>query len=466
MSARELSGVQAIALVAGSMLGIGIFIGPKVVAEQVGTVFEFYAVWTLAAVFALAGAMSLAELGANMPRGGGEYPYLREAWGGSVAFSAGWLQLLAIFPGSLATVAVATATYQLPALLGDTFSQPIEFLSFAVPGSAVWGALLLVVLTAVNHLGVRISGHVQVAVTLVPLLVFFAIAIAVTAGLVVVPSPPPIATPASTVVGGGWRWAQAYLPAYFAFSGWNAAAYVGSEIRAPEKNLSRSLVWGCVIVAALYLLLCQCFVTVFGLAGLREVFEAGTATSVALFGPVGGKVITVTLLLAMLGTLNGTVLAGSRIAEVMAQRGDCFSWAASRSKTFGTPHAALWLQAAIALVLIALGQTVSALLDYTTSAMLVTGTLTVLAVVRLRRKALPGAWRYRMAFYPLPPILYAASSLAVLIGLWFTQGVHGVLVLLWLVVGMGVYGALRHNALARRRAADDACARNPQQEGQ
>src|SRR5690606_11862681 len=148
---RTLGGLPALALVIGSMLGIGIFISPPEVAAHVSGPLPFMLIWVVGGLAALFGALSLAELGAILPRDGGDYTYLRESWGPRVAFAAGWLQLLAIFPGSLAAVAVATAKFQLPALFGPEFAEPLVLGSVSIPASHLWAAAIIIGLTCLNH---------------------------------------------------------------------------------------------------------------------------------------------------------------------------------------------------------------------------------------------------------------------------------------------------------------------------
>ncbi len=414
---RTLGALPAIALVCGSMLGIGIFISPSEVAARVTDPTLFMLLWLAGGVTALFGALSLAELGAMMPRDGGDYSYLRDSWGPGIAFAAGWLQLLAIFPGSLACVAVATSRYQLPALLGPALAEPIHIGALEIPAAHVWAASIIIVLTLINHVGVMVSGIVQVLVTSVPLGVLL-----VTTLIMLWQQDPVAANVASTAPDGGGlsNLAHAYLPVYFAYSGWNAAIYVGGEIKRPERNLPRALVGGTSLVSGLYLTVCAGFLTVFSLEHLAGVGEAGTAAAAAVFGPVGVTVVTALIVLAMIGSLNGSVLTGSRIAFAMGKQGDCARAAGTLSPRFATPAVALWMQCGIALSLlfvdlVLFGDGLATLIDYTSSAMLITGTLTVLAVVIFRRRMPELARPYKTWLYPLPPLIYAASSLVVLI---------------------------------------------------
>lgn len=401
------------------MLGIGIFISPPEVAAHVTGSVPFMSMWVLGGLSAVFGALCLAELGAMMPRSGGDYAYLRNSWGPGIAFSAGWLQLLAIFPGSLASVALATATYQLPALFGPAMAEPIHVLGLTIPASHLWAGLLIIGLTVINHVGVKISGIVQVLVTVIPLAVLLIVTLIVLWQL-----EPGTLTPALTQTvqrdPGTVDLARAFLPVYFAYSGWNAAIYVAGEIKQPSRNLPRALVGGTAMVTALYLILCVGFLEVFSFEGLANVGEAGTAAAQAVFGPIGVLVVAGLIILAMIGSLNGSVLTGSRIAYAMAEQGDCIPAAGQLHPRFSTPVVALWMQCGIALALLGfdmwiVGGGLETLIAYTSSAMLITGTLTVLSVMIYRRREPDRPRPYKTWLYPLPPLAYAASSLLVLV---------------------------------------------------
>ncbi|MEM7152123.1 MAG: APC family permease [Myxococcota bacterium] len=407
--ARSLGPLPALALVAGSMLGIGIFIAPPVVAAQLEHPGTFLAMWVVGGLSALFGALAVAELGAMMPRAGGDYPYLRLSYGPGIAFGVGWLQLLAIFPGSLATMAVGTASFQLPVVLGPYYELPLQF---GLDPTIAWAVIIVVSLTALNHIGVVVSGRFQVVLTGIPVLVLLTASVGVLASEGVDggawASPGPITMPTTAAA------ALAFLPVYFAYSGWNAAIFVGGEIRNPARNLPRALVGGTLGVTALYFILCVGFLAVFPMADLANVGEAGTAAAGALFGRIGELGVTTLIVLAMLGSINGTVLTGSRIAFAMARHGHCPGSAGHLHKRFRTPVVALWMQAAWALVLV-FSQSFEQLMNYTTAAMLITGTLTVMAVMILRRK-MPNTKRpYRAWGYPVTPVLYMVSSVVVLV---------------------------------------------------
>jgi APA family basic amino acid/polyamine antiporter len=408
---RKLGRWASHSIVSGSMLGIGIFIFPPVVAQHIHSSGYFMLMWLLGGLAALCGALCVAEMGAMMPRAGGEYPYLRLAYGPGIAFSTGWLQLLATFPGSLATMAVGTATYQLPVLFGPALATPIDLGVMTVEGPTFWAIAVVVLLTALNHIGVVLSGWVQLVLTVVPLAVLLGVSLFVvgdagtvefgSAGLDLWPIPSAGAL------------AAAYLPVYFAYSGWNAAIYVGGEIEDPGRNLPHAVIGGTLTVLVLYMVLSAGFLSVFSVADLAGVGEAGTAAAGRLFGQAGIFVMTTMILLAMLGSINSSVMTGSRVGYAMAEQGHFPRSGFRLHPRFGTPIVALWTQTGLAVGLITM-HGFEALMRYTSCAMLISGSLTVYSVVRLRKR-LPELHRpYRVGFYPWVPLAYIGSSLFVL----------------------------------------------------
>jgi len=413
---RVIGGLASIAIVAGSMLGVGIFLAPGVVARQLHDPLAFLLVWVLGGVISLAGAVAYAELGTLFPKAGGDYVFLREAFGPSAAFASGWLLFVGVFCGSIAAMAAAVCQYQIPALLAPLvdvdLARPLaRFGPLSFDGSRLCAVGLVALLTVANAAGTRLSARVQVLLWGVPMaLLTVGATWAAFAGHrfgVDVPGPWAGADPAAAVT-------RSLLAVYFAYAGWNAVAYVGGEVRNPGRNIPLGLLGGTLGVTALYLLLCWGFVSVLGMDVLARTDEAGTATAGVLAGAAAQHTVTALIAVALLGAVNGTILGGARIAYAMAHDGGLPRALGTLRDRPKTPGRALWLQAALTALLIFSG-TFEALLELTSIAMLAMGGLAVASLFVFRRR-LPDAPRpYRALGYPILPGLYLAASLCIIV---------------------------------------------------
>ncbi len=451
---RVIGPVGGLAIVVGSMLGIGIFLTPPQVATHLPSVSGYLLVWLVGGLIAFCGAVAYAELGTRFPHAGGDYVFLGEAFGESVSFAAGWLLFVGVFTGSVATMAVPLAEFQLPVLLA-----PIVDLD---PGRTLWsagpveltvaraiGIGLLAGLTGLNVLGTRLSTRAQIALTAVPVVVLAVGAVVIFATT----SAGPVAVSAtgaqsSPVVGFG----RAVLAVYFAYAGWNAIAYVGGEMKEPGSTVPVSLLGGTALITILYLLLAGCFIFVLGVEGVQGVMEAGTATAEAAGGPRTAYAVTALIAVALIGSLNATILAGGRVGWAMARRGALVAAMGRLNERFQTPDRALWLQAALAVVLVVTG-TFEILLELTSIAMLLMSALTVVALFRIRRRDGPDA-PYQTTLYPWTPLLFLLISVVV-IGASIYRAVAGddglTLESVYPLLGLAIFAAtwIAHRAFHR-----------------
>jgi APA family basic amino acid/polyamine antiporter len=405
---RLVGPIGATAMVAGSMLGIGIFLTPRLVALEISSVPWFFAIWGLGGLVSLGGAVAYAELGVRFPHAGGDYVYLRETWGESAAVAAGWVLLAGVFGGSLATLAAAVSRYQAPVILPG-FAPDALLLGPWTQGDAL-ALVVLLLLTTLNAAGVRPSSFAQNVLTVVPGAVMILVAVHAFVGA---PHESATAVPVETESSTGpLAIAAAFLHVYFAYSGWNAVSYAAEEVREPERNLPRGLLLGTISITALYVLLCAAFVVTLGLGGLRDAFEAGTATATALYGNVATVPVAALIAASLLSSLNATVLCGGRTAFAMARDNVLPRQLAHVSPATHVPTRALWLQAAFAAALVLTG-TFEQLLEMTTIAMFVLGALTVAGLFRLRRRPGDEPPAFRASGYPWLPGLYIGVSVLV-----------------------------------------------------
>lgn len=386
---------SALALVVGTMLGVGILLTPPLVVAASPTPAVYYGLWVLGGLTALAGAAAYSELGALFPERGGDVVFQREAFGPGLAFASGLVTFGLAFSGSIAAMAVAVVQYQVRTL--------VEAAGGTLPQEAVvpLALVLIALLTGLNALGIRWAARFQVVSTAVPLALLVGLAVLGLATAPAVPFSPPVATLDAGAAAG------AFSSVYFAYAGWPAVAYVASEVRDPGRSLTVGMVGGTVVVTAAYLLLCGAFLRVLGADGLAGAGESGTALASALFGPGGAVVVAGAVAVALFASLNGTVLGGARVAAGVADQGGLPRCLAQD----GVPVRALWVQAALSGALAASGS-FSVILELTGVAMMVVGSATVvgLFVLRARRPELPRP--VSALGYPLLPALYLVVSAA------------------------------------------------------
>ncbi|MCA9516550.1 MAG: amino acid permease [Myxococcales bacterium] len=423
---RVIGGLAAFAVVAGSMLGVGIFLFPGKVAAAVDGEVAFFALWALGGFFALAGSVACGELGAMMPKAGGDYVFQREAFGPSVAFASGWVLFAAIFAGSIASMSVAVFQYEIGPLVGvnlngavlgfDPVTLPtaaalghdleIAGTAVTISGAQLLAMGLILALTFLNDLGTRISAGAQILLTLAPIA-----ALAALAAWVLIAAPPVVAAPTTVKEGataltlGGL--AAGFLAVNFAYSGWINIIYVASEVKDPGKNVPRSMISATLGVTGLYLFLCVAFIAVLGFAGLSALgwTDAGTGVAQALGSPLLGTLVLVVIAVAIVTSVNATVLSSARVAYAMAKRGAFWKGAGVLSGPNRTPRRALWVQAGLSSVIVLSG-TFDAIVEMTSIAMFVTGSLTVLSLFVLRRTRPDLPRPYRATGYPVLPALY------------------------------------------------------------
>jgi len=406
---RTLSLTDATLLAVSSVIGVGIFLTPGVVAASLPVPGLFLFAWALGGLLSLAGALANAELGAMYPHAGGDYVYLREAYHPTAGFVVGWLSFFVIYAGTVATLAMG-------------FAEALARWVTLDDGGKVAVAVAITVVTSwINYVGVRPGALVNNVSALLKIATLGALGIA---GWFFAPiAPAEIAADAvesfppgdATLVGFG----VALSPVLFSYLGWNAAVYVASEIRDPQKNLPRSLFLGLGICTLLYLLLNALYLHALPMQSLAGEPRAGEAAALALFGPLGGSIVAALILLSVLGCLNATILVGPRIAYAMALDGEFFAGSERVHARFRTPHVAIVVQAATAIGLIVVLQRFPAVLDYTTFAIVLAtiADVSALYALRARRPDLPRP--YRAWGYPLVPALYLIANVAIALAmLW------------------------------------------------
>jgi len=436
---RALGLASATLLVVGGIIGSGIFFTPAEVARPLPTGAWVLAVWALGGVVALAGALTYAELGAMMPDAGGAYVYLRAAFGPLAAFLYGWMSLASIATGALAAVAMGFANS-----LGRLV--PLEPLG----GALAVAAATILALTVTNYLGIRPGAAVTNVLTVAKVAV---LALLILGGLAawgrLGPAPPVPNAPAprpSLVV----ALAAAFPPVLFTIGGWQQMNMVAGEIRDPGRTIPRALFVGIAVVIACYLGANAVYVRALGRDGVAASAAVAADASVRILGAAGAKVVGAGVMLSILGFVNVTILANSRIVYAMARDGAFLAAAARVHPRYGSPHVAIVVMCVVALALLAmtrgdLGQLLSAVVfaDW------IFFGLGAASVFALRRQWPDAARPYRALGYPVVPAFFVVAAVAGVVSSFVAAPTTSALGAGILALGVVVFWVGRRRAASR-----------------
>ncbi|HKR61848.1 MAG TPA: amino acid permease [Pyrinomonadaceae bacterium] len=491
---RGLGRLDATMIVVGSMIGSGIFITSAESSRLVGSPGWLLAAWALAGVLTITGALCCAELAAMWPQAGGQYVFLREAYGPSIGFLFGWSLFLVIQTGTIAAVAVAFANFM--GVLTDQVSAdkfllaPRVFGGYAISLSTqqLVAVGMILLLTATNTRGLKVGKVIQNTFTFTKT--------AALIGLILVGLFLGWNDQSAAYTSSWWRpWENGWRPSasqvgfepltqgamllalvmllgramvgpLFAQSAWNNVTFTAGEVRDPGRNLPRALLWGCALVVGLYLLANLAYVVTLPLSGIQTAPQnrVATATMQAILGPRGTIVMAIAIMISTFGCNNGLILAGARVYYAMA-RDNLFFKRVGVVNTRSVPAVALIAQGIWAALLtlprtvttdpttgaVSYGNVYTQLLEYIVSADLVFYVLMVGAVIVMRFKA-PNLERpYRTLGYPFVPVIYIVIAALFVLDLAYlapsTSGIGYLIVL----TGIPIYFLWRKRAATTGR---------------
>jgi basic amino acid/polyamine antiporter, APA family len=440
---RGLNVWHATSIVAGTIIGSGIFLVPAEMMQAVGSASLVYLAWIVGGFLSFFGALTYAELGSVRPYAGGEYVYVRDAYGTLPAFLYGWTWFLVAKPASIATV-----TAGLVRVLG-TFSAfsflPQTIVALHVTSSRTlsinYGHLVAVgaaaFITGLNYVGVRKAGNFQVAFTVLKVAMIVGIAIiafAASSG-----SWSNFRTSYASATGGVAGFAAALVAALWAYDGWNDLNMVSEEIEKPERSIPIALIAGVGVVAVLYMGLNAGIQRALPATAIAQSAVPAAAASEAALGRLGVTLVSIGMMISMLATLNGTVMSGGRVPFAVARDGYLFKALGEVHPKFHTPALALVIQGVVAVVLIVVGGAFKELFSLAIFAewlfyMIAASTI---FVFRMREPDVPRP--YRTAGYPFVPAIFIGTA-AVLLCYTFLSNlknsIGGVVVIL---MGIPVY---------------------------
>ncbi|HWK56169.1 MAG TPA: amino acid permease [Parapedobacter sp.] len=434
---RELGLLDATMLVAGSMIGSGIFIVSSDIVRNVGSAGWLISIWVVTGVITIIAALSYGELSAMFPKAGGQYVYLREAYNRLVAFLYGWSLFMVIQAGTIAAVGVAFAkfaAYIFPALSDENVLWNLGILK--INAAQLVSISTIVILTWFNARGIKNGKIIQTVFTIIKILSL--------GGLIVMglfgafnadvwsanwatawESVRWDANSGTVVsIGGAALFAgivSAMVGSLFSSDAWNNVTFIAGEIRNPRKNIGLSLFLGTLIVTIVYVSANLMYVATLSMEAIAyaPADRVAVVAAQAIFGQVGTLVIAVMIMISTFGCNNGLILAGARVYYTMSQDGLFFKKAGELNR-FEVPGWGLWAQCVWTSVLCLTGR-YGDLLNYVIFVVLIFYALTIIGIFILRRKRPDAERPYRAVGYPILPALYVLAAFTICIGLLIYQ---------------------------------------------
>ena len=432
----------AVAILIGSTIGSGIFRSPAGIADRLPGPLPLMAVWVTGGLFALCGALSLAEIAGALPRTGGLYVFIREGWGRLPAFLFGWSEFVIIRAAALGAIATTFAEYTLRFFGYDTGVAPFDVYDNYL------AAVAIVFTASLNILGVRWGSLVQNVTTLAKygglvfiILVAFSLGLPETGG-----NYTPAAPPGSFAMA---PFGLALVSVLWAFDGWADLSFVGGEVKDPRRVLPRALILGTLAVIVIYLLANLAYLAVLDVEQIRRSRLVAADVAQRLIGNAGVLFVSLTVMVSTFGTLNGSLLTSPRIFFAMAADRLFFRQVAAVHPRFETPYVAIGMSAVLGVIFV-LTRTFEQLAETFTTAIIPFYALAVAAIFVLRKRADYNP-SFRVPLYPIVPVLFIAATIYLLGNAlidpetrWRTTGVLGAI-----LFGIPVY----YLTVGRDRAA-------------
>jgi basic amino acid/polyamine antiporter, APA family len=439
---RELGAAHAASIVIGVVIGSGIFLVPAEMMRAAGSARLVYLAWIVGGILSFFGAVSYAELGAMKPQAGGEYVYIRDAYGPLAGFLCGWTWTIVVKPSSIA--ALATGIVQ---ILGS-FS-PLGFLTLrdghlTVPGQFVALVFLLFV-SFVNYIGVRKAGNFQLVFTILKIVLIIAIAgMAFSAH----GSWQHFASGYAAATGGVVGFVLAVKAALWAYDGWSDLNMVAEEVRSPERNIPLALIGGLVIIGALYMLVNAAVQYALPPTALAISSSPMSDAVKAYLGNMGAAIVAGAIVVSLVTSLNGIAMSGSRMAFAMARDGNFFSALAKVHSQFRTPHVAILIQAILSAGFLLVGGNFGQLFTLALFAEWLSYGTACSALFVFNNWFTTPVRHSQFWRYPLAPALFIVASLPLLYYTFSSNLPYSALGSLVILAGIPVYFAFAF----RRRA--------------
>ena len=418
---------DGIALLVGITIGAGIFKTPQVIASYINSFSIVIILWLSVAVFVYVGALIYAELGSRFPQTGGEYVYMQKAFGPFFGFLFGWAQLFIIRTSPTAALSLLSADY-----LGYFF--PLDHSQKIIIAS-----LIIIVFGIINILGVNKGSaynKFSSSVKITGLMFFCLIGLILTSGdfskLSESVSPTASLGPVGNLI-------AAIMMIVFSFLGWDRVGYVAGEMKNPKKVIPQSMFYGMLIVTMLYLGSNILYHSVIGLEGMRSSSIVASDTAISLFGNIGASLISIMVIISATGSVNGTMMATTRVYYAMAKDGLIFKWFDYIDPKFQTPTHAIIAHCIWSIALILIRQNFETLVAGMVFAILIFYGFTTVAFFKFRKEKIGNNDGYKLPYFPLLPSLYILGIIVLVFLRAFYEPWKSAQDLLFVLSGIPVY---------------------------
>lgn len=450
--ARRLGLFPLANIVVANMIGAGIFTTSGLLMRDLRSPWVMMGLWVAGGLIALCGALSYGELGAAIPQAGGEYVFLSRLFHPLLGFLSGWVSFFVGFSAPIAASAIGVVAYMTRAFPGllraGVFPDSVE----AIVLKKTYAILIIAVFTVIHIRGLVFGTRVQNGLTLMK--------VALIVGLVLAAFLSGRGDWAHFSQGSGFSWdfggwktlGLSLMWIMFAYSGWNASAYIGSEVRNPSKNLPRSLVIGTGIVILLYIGLNFFYIYAASPSEMDGVISIAGLAAGHLFGRSYASALSVLIAFALFSSLSAFVILGPRVYYAMARDRSFFRFAGQVHPRTRVPHKSILLQGAIASVMVLIG-TFDQLLTYMGFSLGVFPIFAVLGLFKLRRS---GQSPHRLPGYPLAQTFYILAALAILVLAYFERPIESSIALLTVLIGIPVYAVFRRRSRSSMTRAGGA----------
>ena len=437
----------SICLVVASMVGTGVFTSLGFQALDIQSGFSLLSLWLVGGIFALCGALCYGELGAAMPRSGGEYHYLCQIYHPAIGFLSGWVSVTVGFAAPIAAAAMALGKYlssafPLPALPLEIIAYIPDNVAASLPEkfasiqSMAIAALVVIVVSLIHSHNVKLGSNFQKIFTLLKILLIVGL---IACGIYLATPQNVSFFPAeqdlSLIFSSAFAVSLVYVT--YSYSGWNAAVYLASEVKQPEKNLPKALFWGTAIVMVLYLLLNFVFLYSTPIDKLAGELEVGYIAANHIFGASGGKIMGLLIAFGLISSISSMIWAGPRVSQTIGEDISIFRSLAKKNLR-GVPVYAIFFQLAIVLVLL-ITASFESVITYLGFTLTLSSFITVLGLF-VHRWKYPQIHRpYKTWGYPITPLIFLAISLWMLVFIFTNQPTESLAGLGTIALGLPFY---------------------------